>query len=72
MIRLRSPSHRHLITMVVLVIVLDAVAIGVYHLAALQSASQGMRNAFTAAWTLATLVIVGVNLRRIRRERSRR
>lgn len=58
--------------MVVLVIVLDAVAIGVYHLAALQSATEGTRNVFTAAWTVAILAIVGVNLRRIRRERGRR
>ena len=69
MLRLRSPAARHLLVMVVSVIALDAVAIAAYHLADVQSATPTVRNAFTAAWMIATFVIVGVGVRRIRRAR---
>ena len=67
--RLRSPAHRHLVVMVVSVVVLHAVAIAAYHLADLAAASRPVRTAFTAAWTIATAVIVGVGLGRIRKAR---
>ena len=71
MVRLRSPAHRHLLAMLAWVLALDAVAIGVYFAAGLATASGGVRTGFTAAWTLATLAVVGVYLRRIRLERYR-
>jgi hypothetical protein len=58
--------------MVVGVIALDALAVGVYYLAGVRRAAPELRTAFTVVWTLATLVIVGVGLRRIRRARHGR
>jgi len=55
--------------MVVSIVVLDAVAVGLYYFAGLQDADSGVRNAFTIAWTIATLAVVGLGLRHIRRER---
>ena len=69
MLRLRSPAARHLLVMLAAVIALDAAAIAVYYLADIPSATAGVRNAFTAAWTIATVIIVGIGLRRIRRAR---
>ena len=68
----RTAARRHLFTMVVSVVALDAVAIALYYLAGLADAGAGVRNAFTVAWTVATLVVVGMGLGRVRRERHRR
>ena len=67
----RTPARRHLFTMVVSIVALDAIAIGLYYLAGLHDAGTGVRNAFTTAWTIATLAVVGIGLGRIRRERRR-
>ena len=72
MLRLRSPAYRHLVTMVVGVVALDALALGVYYLAGVRDGSPELRTAFTAAWTVATLAVVGTGLRRIRRARRER
>jgi hypothetical protein len=55
--------------MVASIVALDAIAIGLYYLAGLNDAGAGVRNAFTIAWTVATLFVVGLGLARIRRER---
>jgi uncharacterized membrane protein YeiH len=70
-VRFRSPAHRHLFVMVVLVVLLDAAAIAVYYLAGVRLAAPGVRNTITAIWTGATLAVVGLGLVRIRRERRR-
>lgn len=67
----RSPARRQLFTMVVWIVVLDAVAVGLYFLAGIRDADRGVRTAFTIAWTVATLAVVGLGLKRIRRERQR-
>lgn len=67
--RLRSPAARHLLVMVASVLVLDALALAAYFLGGVREAGPTVRNAFTAAWTVATLVIVGIGLRRIRQAR---
>ena len=67
--RLRSPAARHLVVMVAAVTALDAAAIAAYYLAGIASASTATRNAFTAVWMIATVIIVGTGLRRIRRAR---
>ncbi len=72
MARLRTPAHRHLVAMVLGVVVLDALAVGAYFFAGVRVAAPGVRTAFTVVWTVATLAIVGVSLRRIRQERLRR
>jgi hypothetical protein len=58
--------------MVLSVVLLDAVAIGLYYAAGIAEANSDTRNAFTVAWTIATLAVVGLGLRRIRRERNAR
>ena len=65
----RSPARRHLFTMVASILALDVIAIGLYYLAGLNDAGTGVRNAFTIAWTVATLFVVGLGLTRLRRER---
>ena len=67
----RSPAHRHLAVMVGSVLVVHALAIAVYYAAHIAAAAPRVRQGFTTAWTLATLVVVGVGLRRIRRARGR-
>ena len=69
MLRLRSPAARHLVVMVISVVALDAAAIAAYYLADIPSAPPTVRNVFTAAWMIATVLIVGIGLRRIRRTR---
>jgi hypothetical protein len=70
-LRLRSPAARHVVALVAGVVVLDALAIAVYYAADLATASRAARTAFTAAWTIATLAVVGVQLGRIRKARGR-
>ena len=66
-----SPESRKvLLTMVLLVVALDAVAIGIYHLAALAQRSNQIQTGFVGVWTLATLGIVAVYMKRIRRIRD--
>ena len=70
--RLRASGARlYLFQMVVAVVVLDAVAIAAYNWTGLRYAGPTVRTAFTAVWTLATAIIVGVGLRRIRLARGR-
>ena len=66
-----SPTRRHLLAMVLSVLALDAVAVALYYGAGLSDAGTGVRNAFTIAWTIATLFVVGMGLGRIRRERRK-
>jgi hypothetical protein len=54
---------------VVLVLAVDAIAIGTYFLAGLARAAPGTRLAFTVIWMVATLLAVLVGLTRIRRAR---
>jgi hypothetical protein len=68
----RSAARRHLFTMVASILALDAIAVGLYFFAGIRDADGGVRNAFTVAWTVATLAVVGLGLRRIRQERGRR
>lgn len=65
----RSEARRQLFAMVLSIVVLDAVAIALYYGADLATARGEVRTAFAAAWTVATLVVAGLGLRRIRRER---
>jgi hypothetical protein len=67
----RSAARRHLFTMVASIVALDAVAVGLYYFAGIRDADGGVRNAFTIAWTVATLAVVALGLRRIREERRR-
>ena len=69
--RFRASGPRlYLFQMVLGVVVLDALALLIYSLAGLRSAGPNARLVFTVVWTVATALVVGVGLRRIRRSRS--
>ena len=63
-------SRKLLLTMVSLVVVLDAVAIGLYVSIGIARRSNQVQTAFVAVWTLATLAIVLVYMKRIRQLRD--
>ena len=65
-----SGPRLFLFQMVLAVVVLDAVALAVYRFAGLRTAGPNTRLVFTVVWTVATALVVGVGLRRIRRARS--
>jgi len=63
---MRGKVKREVLTLVLAVVALDALFIGIYLLAGLGHASDGIKVVFTAAWTLATLAVVVRGLSRIR------
>lgn len=66
-----SPASRKLLlTMVVLVVLLDVVAIGTYYAFGLAQRPNQVRMAFTVIWAMITLAIVLVYLHRIRQIRD--
>jgi hypothetical protein len=66
-----SPTSRKLLlTMVLLVVGLDAIAIALYYVLDLRSRANQVQMAFVVAWTMATLAIVLVFLHRIRQIRN--
>ena len=66
-----SPASRKLLlTMVSLVVGLDAVAIGIYYGLGIAHRTNQLQTAFVAVWTVATLAIVLVYMKRIRQLRD--
>jgi hypothetical protein len=65
-----SGPRLYLFQMVLAVVALDAVAIAVYSFAGIRTAGPDTRLAFTVIWTVATAIVVGLGLRRIRRART--
>ena len=62
-----SPTSRKLLlTMVVLVVVLDAIAVGTYYAFDLGRRANQVQMAFVVVWTMLTLAVVLVFLHRIR------
>jgi hypothetical protein len=66
---LRNELRKRLLTLVLTVLALDAAAIAIYYGARLATAPVTTRRVFTVVWTLATVLVVGVQLRGIRRAR---
>jgi hypothetical protein len=62
---------REALTLVGIVLLVDAVFIGTYFLAGIQRSSGGAKLAFTVAWTAVTLLVVLRGLTRIRSLRLR-
>lgn len=60
------------LTLVLAVLAVDAVFVAIYFLAHLGHASDAIKVAFTAAWTLVTLAVVIRGLSRIRTARVHR
>ena len=66
-----SPQSRKLLlTMVLLVVALDAVAIAIYYAAGIALRPNQIQMGFVVVWTLATLGIVAVYMKRIRQLRD--
>lgn len=63
---------REVLVLVALVLAVDAAFVGLYYLAGLSGAGAPVKLAFTAGWTIVTLIIVLRGLGRIRAERARR
>ena len=58
--------RRHLLVMVVLVLLIDAIAVAVFATLGIERAPRDRKMAFTAVWTIATLAVVLNGLYRIR------
>lgn len=62
--------RKHLLVMIALVLVIDAVAIGLFTTMGITQAPRDRKILFTGAWTLATLAVVMIGLYRIRVARN--
>ena len=62
----RRAMRRQLLVMLALVAVVDAVAIATWFLAGLRGQSGGAQVFFAIAWTVATLAVVLVSMRKFR------
>lgn len=62
----RRAMRRQLLVMLGLVAVVDAVAIATWFLAGLRGRSGGVQVFFAIAWTVATLAVVLVSMRKFR------
>ena len=62
--------RRATLHLVVGVVVLDAVALGIYYLAGIEHAASRTQTTFVVIWTVASALTVAVLLRRVRRSRS--
>jgi hypothetical protein len=67
----RRAMRRHLVVMLVLVALVDGVAIAAWFLAGLRGRSGGVQILFTIVWTVATLGVVVVSMRKIREAQRR-
>lgn len=65
-----AESRKLLLTMVLLVIALHAIAIGIYYGLGIGGRTNQLQTAFVAVWTMATLAIVLVYMKRIRQIRD--
>jgi len=61
--------RRHLLEMIGLVIALDAVTIGIYYAVGMKSRPPRVQLAFTAVWTVLTLLVVLRGMGRVRAAR---
>jgi len=68
----RRAMKKHLLTLVVSVVVLDATMIGVYYGLGIRDRVNKTQQTFVAVWVVLTLIIVTTIMRRIRRARGRR
>jgi hypothetical protein len=67
-----ASARREALTLVLAVLVVDAVFVAIYFLTQLRHASNGMKVAFTVVWTAITLAVVIRGLSRIRTARVER
>ena len=65
----RKEVTRQLLTMVVAIVVLDAIAIAAFYGFHINRDFDGTRNTFIGVWMLLSFAVVAVQLRKIRRAR---
>jgi hypothetical protein len=65
----RASLRRAVLHLVIGVIVLDAIAMGVYYLAGIPHATRRTQTIFVVTWTVATAITVAFLLRRVRAAR---
>ncbi|MFL5608853.1 MAG: hypothetical protein ACJ8AD_20520 [Gemmatimonadaceae bacterium] len=65
----RAALRRATLQLVLGVVALDAVALAIYYLGGVVSASPSTRQTFVVVWTVATAITVAVLLRRVRAAR---
>jgi hypothetical protein len=66
----RAAMRRATLHLVLGVVALDAVALAIYRFGGIEHDVPRTRTIFTAVWMVATAVVVGLLLRRVRRARS--
>ncbi|HZE74513.1 MAG TPA: hypothetical protein VE091_04330 [Gemmatimonadales bacterium] len=66
----RGEMGRQLLRMIALVAAVDAVAIAAWFLAGIRGRSEGVQVLYAIGWTLATLGVVVVSMRKIRDARK--
>jgi hypothetical protein len=66
----RGEMRRQLLLMIALVAAVDAVAIAAWFLAGIRGRSEGVQVMYAIGWTLATLAVVVVSMRKIRETRK--
>jgi hypothetical protein len=67
----RREMRRHLLVLIALVAAVDALAIAIWFLAGLRGRSGTVQLFFAIAWTVATLGVVVVSMRKIREAQGR-
>jgi hypothetical protein len=67
----RNALRRAVLRLVMAVVLLDTVAMTIFYGAGLAHATPRTRNAFLIGWSIATAIVVGVLLRRVRLVRWR-
>ncbi|PYP79553.1 MAG: hypothetical protein DMD35_07865 [Gemmatimonadetes bacterium] len=65
----RNALRRAVLQLVMAVVLLDAVAMSIFYGAGLAHAPTRTRNMFLIGWSVATAILVGVLLRRVRKVR---
>jgi hypothetical protein len=63
---------REVLTLIGLVLLVDAIFIGIYFIAGVRDSSATMKVTYTAVWTLLTLLVVVRGLARVRSARLNR
>jgi hypothetical protein len=66
----RREMRRQLLIMIALVAAVDAVAIAAWFLAGIRGRSQGVQLFYAVVWTVATMGVVVISMRKIRDART--
>jgi hypothetical protein len=68
----RAELRKHVLTLLVAVVVLDAIMVGAYYAFHVRDRLQKTQMTFVAVWIVLTLIVVTTIMKRIRQVRRRR